>query len=724
MTINYTNKYLWFRTTITVFLLVALAMLAYANTFQGPFVFDDQPNITRNPAIRMTRINREELARVLKISYRPLSNLSFALNYYVGGYDVRGYHLVNLIIHIITALLVWLVTRQTLRLFRAADDDFVPFLAAALWLVNPLHTQSVTYIVQRMNALATLFYLLCLAAYIQARMTEGPDRRHRLKKILYYGLCLSAGVCGLASKQIVATLPVMLLLYEWFFFQNLDRAWLKQRAGWITGAAGLILIIALVYMKGDPVEKLTTLSAKQDFTPGQRLLTEAGVVVYYISLLAFPHPARLIVDYDFPLSTGFLNPPMTLLALTALVALFLAALNAAGRRHRLTAFAILWFLVTLAVESSIIGLDIIYEHRAYLPSTVPAIALAWLIHAHLRPRPLAVGALTVIIVLNAAGTYQRNRIWQSDLDLWRDCAQKSPGKARPANGIGVAYQLRQDPEQALAWFKRAVDLDPTYHEAHNNIGGILIETGRPAEALPHMEQAIALNPDNYEAYNNLGSAMHRLKRLDEAVAYYLKSLAIFPEYETAHNNLGAVLAEKGDITGAVRHLRQALRINPAYPEPYNNLGLAMMRQGRLSEAIGYYQQALALNPEYTTAHFNLGTACFQKQDLDCAADHLRQATRLDPGSVLALTCLATVLMQRQQYAEAGEALARLVRLMPDNPTVFYNLACVHALQNKKDTAVNFLKQAVDKGYDRWEHIKTDADLKNIHDTAYFKNLIR
>ena len=721
MTFRYASKYPWLRTTITVFLLVVLAMLAYANTFQGPFVFDDQPNITRNPAIRLTRISPEGLARVFNISYRPLANLSFALNYYVHGYDVRGYHIVNLAVHIMTALLVWLVARQILNLGRFKKDELMPALAAALWLVNPLHTQSVTYIVQRMNALAALFYLLCLAAYIQARTTDKAGRRHRLKKILHYGLCLSAGVFGLASKQIVATLPLMFLIYEWFFFQNLDRAWLKRRAGWIAAVAGLILVFALIYMKGNPVEKLISLYAKQDFTPGQRLLTEARVVIYYISLLLFPHPARLIVDYDFPLSTGFLSPPTTLLSLTALVALLIAALYAAGR-HRLPAFAILWFLVTLAVESSIIGLYLIYEHRTYLPSTVPTIALVWLVCAHLRPRPLAVGVLIIIIAFGAVWTYQRNRIWQTDLALWQDNAAKAPKKARPANGVGVAYQLRNQPEKALTWFKKAVHSEPTYYEAYNNIGGILIESGKYAEALPYIDQSIDLNPDNYEAYNNLGSAMHRLNRLDDAVTYFLHALALFPEYETAHNNLGAVLVEKGDIAGAVRHLRQALRINPAYPEPYNNLGLAMMRQEHIPEAIRYYRQALDLNPEYTTAHFNLGTACFQNRDLACAADHLRQAARLDPGSVLTLNNLTSVLVLQEKYQEAGGYLIRLAELMPDSPTVYYNLACVYALQNRKDEAVNFLRQAVAKGYDRWEHLKNDPDLQNIRDTEYFHQL--
>ena len=704
-----------------IFLMPVVAFLAYSNIINAPFVFDDLPNIVQSPHLRMTDLSPDCLVNATKgpSPFRPVAYFSFAINYYFGRYNVVGYHLTNIVIHIAVAMLLFWLSIFTLSL-TGIKQKSTPIFAALAWLLHPLHIQSVTYTVQRINSLAVLFYMLGLFLYIQARITQQSSPPQRLKCSFLFIGCVVSGLLAIFSKEIAITLPVFIFLYEYFFFQRCDFAWLKRPTHWLVPIFVMVLVIAIVFLKADPIDRILDSYSKQEFSMGQRLLTEPRVVVYYLSLLFFPHSARLNIDYDFPLSTSLGTPAVNFLAITAIGFLLLAALYRPSH-HRLISFSILWFLGNLIIESTFICLALIFEHRTYLPSIFPAL-LCTILLTKLTPRPLAVIIFCLFIVTGGLWTYQRNNAWKDPFTLWRDCAAKSPRRARPANGVGVAYQLRQQPEKAMAWFNKAIDLDPTYHEAYSNIAVIFIENGRPADALPHLYRAISLNPESYEAFNVLGSAMHRLNRLDEAVAYHRKSLTIFPDYETAHNNLGAVLAEKGDIAGAVRHLRQALRINPAYPEPYNNLGLAMMRQGRLSEAIGYYRQALSLNPDYTTAHFNLGTACFQNRDLGCAANHLRQAARLDPGSVLTLNNLTSVLVLQKEYHEAGDYLTRLADLMPDSPTVFYNLACVHALQNNKNAAVDFLKQAVAKGYDRWDHLKNDPDLQNIRDTEYFHQL--
>ena len=199
-------------------LLILTTIAIYAPGFNAPFVFDDQQNILENPYIRMTEITPSALINILRSpsASRPLANLSFAINFFFHHYEVGGYHAVNLIIHIINALLIWLVFRHTLSLCEITDDR-IAFFAAALWTVSPLHAESVTYIVQRMNSLATLFYLTALLCYIQARL---PFTGRRLKARLFYGACLTAALLGLAAKEIVAILPITLFLYEWFFFKN------------------------------------------------------------------------------------------------------------------------------------------------------------------------------------------------------------------------------------------------------------------------------------------------------------------------------------------------------------------------------------------------------------------------------------------------------------------------------------------------------------------------
>ncbi|MEW6078987.1 MAG: tetratricopeptide repeat protein [Thermodesulfobacteriota bacterium] len=715
------NKQSRLRLFAGVILLALTALLTYAHTLEAPFLFDDIPNITQNPHIRMTEPSLERIIGATRgpCPFRPVANFSFALNYYFSGYDTTGYHLTNITIHLAIAVLLFLIAGPTLQL-AGVRRGAIPELAAAAWLIHPLNAQSVTYIIQRMNSLATLFFMLGLYLYIQARLTRQNGRGDKVKRLLLFCGCAVSGLLAVFSKEIAATLPVCIFMYEWFFFRNLDSAWLKTRIKWIVLVVAVFLSIAMLYLKGDPIGGILASYDKQPFTPLQRLLTEPRVIVYYLSLLFFPHPSRLNVDCDFPLSVSSLGPAGSGLAMAAIAALLAAAFYKPGR-HRLLSFSILWFLGNLVIESSVIGLAIIFQHRTYLPFLFPVLLITTLLLRRL-PRHAAVIGFGLVMITGGVWTYQYNALWTDALDFWRDCAGKSPRKARPALGVGMAFQKHDQPEKALEWFQKAARLEPDYDEAYTNIGGILVNLGRPAAALPYMEKAISLAPDNHEAYSNLGSAMQHLQRLDEAIVYYQKALHIYPDYETAHNNLGAVLIKKGDLEGARYHIEWAIRINPEYDEAYNNLGLVMSQLGRIDEAIGYYEQALRLNPKNDTTHFNLGTAWFQRQDLERASQHLVQADRLNPGSVLVLNNLSTVLVMQGRYAEAIPFLTRLADLLPGNPIASYNLACAFALQGKKEAAVAELKKAVDMGYDRWDHLKSDPDLKNIHDTDYFQGL--
>ncbi len=710
------------RTLMTAVALTMLSLLIYDNVLKAPFVFDDLPNITRNPDVRLTDLTPDKIVAATRgpSPFRPVAYLSFALNYHCNRYDPFGYHLVNIAIHVAVALLLFLIAGHTLQL-TGIPRGRIPEAAALIWLTHPLHTQSVTYTVQRVNSLAVLFFMLALYLYIRARRVRRQDGFGRATAGLLFAGCIGSSLLALFSKEIAATLPVCLFLYEWFFLQPAagDRAGGKFK--WIFFGGGVLVILTALYLQADPIDKILSSYNEKDFTPLQRLLTEPRVIVYYLSLLFFPHPARLNVDYDFPLSFSLTTPAVTAPALLALCALLAAALYR-PRHHRLLSFAVLWFLVNLMIESSVIGLALIFEHRTYLPSLFPVFVLTALLGRRL-PRRLSLAVFCLVVIVNGFWTFQRNAVWSDPLTLWQDSARKSPHQARPASGVGVAYKARHQPGQSLKWFQKAVQLDPDYVEGYSNIGVILTDQGRPEEGLAYLERAIAVDHQNYEALSNLGSVLHRLGRIDDAIACYRKAIAIYPKYETAHSNLGILLSEKGDNQGAIGHLRRAIELNPEFAEAYNNLGLTYTRLGRLQDAIACYQRVLQLDPTHALAHFNLGTVWFQKKDLDRARFHLQAAVRLDPDSVLALNNLAAVLVMQKKYTEATEAIKRLTQIRPESATTYYNLACVFALQNKKAQAVTALKKAVDLGYDRWRHIKTDPDLENIHETDYFKRLL-
>jgi tetratricopeptide (TPR) repeat protein len=571
-----------------------------------------------------------------------------------------------------------------------------------------------------MNSLATLFFVLSLACYIQARLSQNHGAG-RGKVILWFTGCGLTAAAGLASKEIVAVLPLMIFLYEWFFLKNLNRAWLKRQSGRASLMVVLLIAIALVYLGDTPLERLLLMYKNRGFSPAQRMLTEPQVVIYYMALLAFPHPARLNLDYDFPLVLSPISPGTALPAMMALTALAVAA-GYAAKRHRLLSFAIFWFLGTLFIESSFIGLDLIFEYRAYLPSIFPVIALTVLVFRHVRPRSAALVLLSAVIMVCSLWTWQRNGAWNSPVALWHECALKSPQQARPANNLGHAWwKGRRQPREALPWFQKAVSLNPGYYDALNNLGGVLMDLGRPDEAIPPLKRAIALAPGKPGAYANLGAALNATGRPEEAVASYLTSIRISDE-EAVRNNLGTVLMERGDRENAIVQFNQAIRINPEFPDAHNNLGVAMMQAGRAREAVHYFQRALELNPAYAQAHANLGTALLQAGDLEQARRHLRQAVDLDPGLMTAMNTMASVLVMQKQYAAAAETLERLAGQFPQNPTIRYNLACAYALQNKRNEAVACLKQAVDLGYGNREHIRTDPDLANIRGTEYYQEL--
>ncbi len=576
-----TNR--WFF-LLSLCLIIVAGLLAYANTFQAPFVFDDITNIVENPYVTITDLSANSIADILKSRSRnrPVANLTIAADYFFHQYRTAGYHAVNLLINILSAILVFLVTRQTMAQCRIRWH-FLPLATALLWMTNPIQTQAVTYIVQRMTSLATLFSLLSLYAYIRARRLQ-IDPGGRQKAIAgWYTVCGLSFLLGLGTKEITALLPLFIFLYEWYFFRNLDRHWLRRQKKWIGLICLIFLAAAVVYLGGDPAEKFTAAYADKPFTMAQRLLTEPRVIVYYLSLLVFPHPARLNLDYHFPLSTSFSNP-FTLLALLALIGLAAVAVKAAGR-HRLFSFAVLWFLGNLMIESSFMGLAIIYEHRLYLPSVFPVIALVYGLYRFFGDRSTVIVLILIMTLISGIWTFQRNSIWQSNIKLWTDSARKAPANPRPYNHLGLARaRTGQDTTQAVADLKTALGLSqavwgqdhPLTAIHHYNLAEIYRITGDTERATSHYRAALALlartgdtrHPGISAIYNDLGTLRKTQNDFDGAVDYYQKALAALPDPSEnskqiinaagIYNNLGVAYAEQGEFSQAEKNLKKAL----------------------------------------------------------------------------------------------------------------------------------------------------------------------
>ncbi len=653
--------------------------MAYANTLKASFHLDDWPSIVENRYVHLKELSLSNLMAAAAKgpnSNRPVANLSFALNYYFGGLNAIGYHLVNQLIHTLTGIILYflLVTTLDLGPLRGKYEkrEWLALTVALLWAVHPVQTQSVTYIVQRMNGMAGMFFLLSLYLYVRGR--RGGTTR---VKVWFYSGSGAAGLLALGSKEIAAVLPLMLALYEFYFFQGLDLREVRRRWFWVVGIMGMLLIIVLVFLGPNFIRGVLAGYQDWDFTLGERLLTQLRVVMYYLSLLLFPLPSRLNVDYDFAISHSFFNPVSTLFSFLGILGLVGLGVYLA-RRRPLASFGIFWFLGNLVVESSVIPLDMAFEHRLYLPLLGFLLFLVGI--GGVRRKALIYGAFPVILIFSI-WTIQRNIVWKDELTLWSDCLNKSPNKARPHRNLGFAYLNEGMFDEAIKKFRQALQIRPDHAKTHKNLGIAYFNKGMDDEAIREYRQALRINPNFADTYRDLGDIYLNKGMFAEAIREYRQALWIDPDYTEVHNNLGLAFYNKGMFAEAIREFQQATRLSPDLAEAFYNLGNAYAKKGMYDEAIREYQQALRLRPDLAAAHMNLGIAYAKKGMDDEAIREYQQATWLGPDFAEAFYNLGNAYAKKGMYDEAIREYQQALRLKPDLTKARYQLGIVQSLRD-------------------------------------------
>jgi protein O-mannosyl-transferase len=605
-------------------LLMLIVVSIYSNTLHVPFLFDDGDNILSSSHIRMKELSLDNLLATAKkghLKNRPVANISFALNYYWNGDHVPGYHLVNILVHVISGIFLYLFIRITGRVYPhpAFAHRAIPFFAAAIWLVHPVQTQSVTYIVQRMNSMAAMFYMTAMFFYAKARllMLERQDYRkfgelNRISVKCNYSvqvyLCffgsLIAGILAFGTKEIAATLPLFLFLYEWFFFQDMRISWLKQNFFRFSGILVIALLVALLYLGENPFAKIGSMYGRRDFTMIQRLLTEFRVVIFYIGLLLFPHPSRLNLEHDFSLSRSLTDPISTLICLGIIILCLIFSL-VMSKKHRLLSFCVLWYFGNLMIESSVIGLEIIFEHRLYLPSMMICLLLVVLCYRYIGVNRFTTVFLCLVVMVFSIWTYTRNKTWNNEITLLTDCVAKSPNKFRPHYNLGIALAEAGRSEEAVNQYRIALRIDPGRASLHTNLGLELFLQGKRDQAIDHYREALRLQPDFVYAHVNLGAALLADGKTDQAMIHCREAIRIKPDSAQAYNCIGNIYYTKADMTEAIASYSRALQIDKSYAEAANNLGVALIQIGRSEQAIFVLQTALKIKPDYQEARMNL-----------------------------------------------------------------------------------------------------------------------
>ena len=660
-----------------------LGLVVYSNTFDASWHLDDYSSILGNHKIK----NLSKSFQDIIPNPRGICDFTFAVNYYFSGPNVFGFHLINLIIHIISAFMVYFIIRLTLIIHKGEDSDSLagqlenlPLAGALIFAAHPIQTQAVTYIVQRYASLATMFYLMSLIFFIKARLNllRNNCKFLSIQHFPYYFCSFVCAILAMRTKEIAATIPFILLLYDFFFLKKSQKK-LKDTLFYIIPFFILVLVIVAlrVYFVspgftelGDSIDRgLKDPSAS--ITRVEYATTSINVIITYIRLLFLPMNQNIFQIY--PISTSLFSN-YTYLSLFIHLAIIVFAV-VIFKTSRLISFGIFWFYITLSVESSIflIG-NVIFEHRLYLPSLGFVFSIVGLALLKVKWGKISYIFFLIIITMFFIETFNRNLVWKDDFTLWNDCLSKSKNNHSPIAylSLGNFYLDKKSYDASIAKYRRALEIDPYYAPAHNNLG---------------------------YAYGLKGL-------LNMAAKEYIKALDIRPGYPAAHNNLGIVYQNQGKLTEAVREFKIALKLNPIYAKAYNNLGNLYCTQERLEEAIKHIQLALAIDPDLPEAHNNLGNAYYSQGMFKYAYMEYMRTLKLKPYLAETHNNLGNVYCSLGRFKDAIREYRIALKLKPDFAEFYYNLGNAYNYSDQLEEAIKSYKTALSLNFNLAEvHFK-------------------
>jgi len=642
---------------IAPLLLIPLAcIIIYSGTLNHPFHFDDYTDIVENQTIRS--ITNQDIWS----ASRPLAYLTFALNYSIHGLDVQGYHIFNIAMHTATSLLVWWLillffrTPQLKNHTTASYRKHIALFTALLFSVHPIQIQAVTYIVQRMAMMATFWYLLALCCYIQARLIK----KQPIAQTLLFAATIGAGVCSLMTKQIGATLPFTILLFEYAF---LGKAARLRKILLSIVAVYTVSATAILYKGGILWRTIKSQQGSPDgITSLEYMVTQIRVLVTYLRLLVFPIQQNL--DYDYPINSNIFHIPTLLSSIFLGCLLFLAI--KVWKSHRMVAVSIFWFFLTLAVESSIITLpNVIFEHRLYLPSFGILLGLIAIVFTAQKGQYWRWKSLLLvgIVIIMSLLTVQRNHVWSSELLLWQDIVNKSPGKARPWNNRGELYRKAGNLDKALADYSHAIDIYPAYPEARNNRGALYQFQGKYAQALADYDIAIKAGKGRRaELHFNRGLCFYMQRDYQSAKTDFHIALERRPRYTKALMNLGNVYVKLRKYNQARTYYNNILESGIVFDDVHFNIGISYFEEKKWKQAIVHFEETTQLNNKHANAYLLQGQCFFQIRNMENAQSSLSKAIELNPQLGTAWAYLGYVQLKLGQQQIARKNIEKAQKL--------------------------------------------------------------
>lgn len=634
----------WLKPRWTLGLLIVLTASVYTGALDNSFHYDDFHAIVNNPAVRSldsipnffvsaSLASEERHAR----NYRPLLYTSYALNYAAAGFSPVGFHLVNLLLHLLSVSLLYVLV------FRVSGRSDMALLAAAIFALHPMNAEAVNYITARSSVLSSLLMLSSLLCFIRYRgsLMNAP-RQAAGRSWFYYGASLLFMFLAFLSKETAWVLPAFFLLYDVCFFFTASRKSLYEAAHAylpILLIFGLGLWVRTELMGGGPVLAVPSEKLSMAF------LTSLHLFRTYLFLMVWPHP--LSIEHDLG-RVQSLSEPGVLLSLTVVSALLLIGL-AAFRFSRWVSFCIFWFFLSLgplAYLPFFTNVALFQENRGYMAVMAFSVFLAWVFVGGWRSKDAVknasgrqVGAalkwafICLLLVSYGMMDISRNRAWADDLSLWSDAVKKAPQSVTAHYNLGLAYQKAGRWEESIGKIQQLLQARPDYPKAHYNLGLAFTMTGRLALAEAAYQEAIRVKPRDSRAYYNLGVIYLRQGRLEAAQNAYEEALKMDPNLAEAHNNLGQVYERLGRRPAAIQAYLSALKVKPSYAKARHNLGLAYQRAGRLAQAEQAFRQLIVQTPGDAEAHARLGSVYEQQDRWDLAVKAYRRALELNPSLV-------------------------------------------------------------------------------------------
>jgi tetratricopeptide (TPR) repeat protein len=714
-------------------IIIVLGILVYSNTFDVPFIFDDQPNITENDAIKdFKSLTADKSARSRIIGF-----FTFAINYKLHGLKVTGYHIFNLVVHLINGVLVYWLVMLTLKtsffskqyavssmqnsaycLLPTAYSRFIAFFSALIFVSHPIQTQAVTYVVQRFTSLATMFYLLSIVMYIKGRIQQSaisnqPSAISRQKLEIFklkaescmlYAASLFSAILAMKTKEIAFTLPIVIVLYEFCFFSRtpsskLQTPNLKQ----FIYLLPLLLTIVIIPLSligtdkpiGDMIGELRKASQETEaISRSHYLYTQFRVIVTYIRLLFFPVNQNL--DYDYPIHRTFFEPQVMLSFLFLLsifglgVYLLLKSKQYAvcSKQYavcsmqnsayallltpysRLISFGIFWFFITLSVESSIIPIrDVIFEHRIYLPSVGFFISFSTI-------------CFYVLWFVNAKLKTTAYCLLPTAYCLL-STAYCLLSTVVIALSI-TAYTRNSVWKDAISFSQDVIKKSPNKARAYAALGDNYFAYGHYDEAIKEYRTALRLEPKYPSIRTNIGRIYSDAGRFDDAIKEYKMELKMNPNSDITHFNLANVYLNQGKLNDAVMEYQTAIKINPNLADAHSNLGIAYLKAGRIAEAIGEYRTAIGIEPGAVDLRINLGIIYAEHGRLSEAAEEFRIAAKLNPNSFEAHFNLGDVYFKQDDIDNAERQYRMALKINPNSSEAYASLGrCLSKKGNQK-----------------------------------------